>query len=222
MIRVTTRVGHDGALDGHPNTWQPGAHPFGGYVVEGIQLDLQNLSEKTIKYCNLYYEPHNQVGDLVSGQFSEEVEVQLTAQGPLGRFETSTYQWPQIWQTDYVDHVVLTKAEILYMDGTEEVIQGKQIEPIPVPEQKSGCYVATAVYGSYDCPEVWTLRRYRDQQLAMTWVGRKFIRFYYATSPGLVRHYGSVKWIRKICRTCLDGVVRNLKRHGFKDTPYVD
>ena len=25
-----------------------------------------------------------------------------------------------------------------------------------------GCYVATAVYGSYDCPEVWVLRRYRD------------------------------------------------------------
>ena len=22
------------------------------------------------------------------------------------------------------------------------------------------CYVATAVYGSYDCPEVWTLRRF--------------------------------------------------------------
>ena len=25
-----------------------------------------------------------------------------------------------------------------------------------------GCYVATCIYGSYDCPQVWTLRRYRD------------------------------------------------------------
>ena len=32
-----------------------------------------------------------------------------------------------------------------------------------------GCYVATAVYGSYDCPQVWTLRRYRDDTLAETW-----------------------------------------------------
>ena len=24
-----------------------------------------------------------------------------------------------------------------------------------------GCYIATCVYGSYDCPEVWTLRRFR-------------------------------------------------------------
>ena len=43
-----------------------------------------------------------------------------------------------------------------------------------------GCYVATAVYGSYDCPQVWTLRRYRDYTLAETWHGRAFIRTYYA------------------------------------------
>ncbi len=26
--------------------------------------------------------------------------------------------------------------------------------------ESSGCYIATAVYGSYDCPPVWTLRRF--------------------------------------------------------------
>ena len=31
-----------------------------------------------------------------------------------------------------------------------------------------GCYVATCVYGSYDCPQVWTLRRFRDNTLAET------------------------------------------------------
>ncbi|MDR0918559.1 MAG: hypothetical protein LBM93_04840 [Oscillospiraceae bacterium] len=31
------------------------------------------------------------------------------------------------------------------------------------------CYIATAVYGSYDCPEVWTLRRFRDYILAPKW-----------------------------------------------------
>lgn len=30
------------------------------------------------------------------------------------------------------------------------------------------CYVATAVYGSYDCPQVWILERYRDYTLAET------------------------------------------------------
>ncbi|MDO5478959.1 MAG: CFI-box-CTERM domain-containing protein [Clostridia bacterium] len=53
-----------------------------------------------------------------------------------------------------------------------------------------GCYVATAVYGSYDCPEVWTLRRFRDDTLAKTWYGRMFIRVYYAVSPTLVKWFG--------------------------------
>ena len=50
-----------------------------------------------------------------------------------------------------------------------------------------GCYIATAVYGSYDCPEVWVLRRYRDFVLAKSGPGCVFIRFYYALSPVLVK-----------------------------------
>ena len=34
--------------------------------------------------------------------------------------------------------------------------------------KKQGCYVATCVYGSYDCPEVWILRRFRDESLERT------------------------------------------------------
>ena len=64
----------------------------------------------------------------------------------------------------------------------------KKIDPsYTIPERpnttNNGCYVATAVYGSYDCPQVWTLRRYRDYTLAETWYGRAFIRTYYAISP---------------------------------------
>ena len=52
--------------------------------------------------------------------------------------------------------------------------------PVLNPPKSGGCYVATAVYGSYDCPEVWTLRRYRDYELDTTWYGRVFIKTYYA------------------------------------------
>ena len=38
---------------------------------------------------------------------------------------------------------------------------GVREESIDNPSN-GACYVATAVYGSYDCPEVWTLRRFRD------------------------------------------------------------
>ena len=87
---------------------------------------------------------------------------------------------------------------------------------------KAGCYIATAVYGSYDCPEVWALRRYRDYFLANTWYGRAFIKLYYAVSPILVRRYGSRSWFNKFFRKKLDSFVLHLKKVGYKDTPYHD
>ncbi len=41
--------------------------------------------------------------------------------------------------------------------------------------KKDGCYIATAVYGSYDCPEVWTLRRFHDYGPKRTALGRAFV-----------------------------------------------
>jgi hypothetical protein len=87
---------------------------------------------------------------------------------------------------------------------------------------KSGCYVATAVYGSYDCPEVWTLRRYRDYSLASTWYGRFFISLYYAISPTIVKWFGNTQWFNKMWRNRLDHMVDNLHSKGFEDTPYQD
>lgn len=86
----------------------------------------------------------------------------------------------------------------------------------------SGCYVATAVYGSYDCPQVWTLRRFRDYKLAETAFGRLFIRTYYAISPTVVRLFGDTKPFKVFWKQVLDPFVDKLRAEGFKDTPYND
>lgn len=86
----------------------------------------------------------------------------------------------------------------------------------------SGCYVATAVYGSYDCPEVWTLRRFRDCTLAETWYGRAFIRTYYAISPTLVNWFGHTNWFKKLWKGKLDRLVSKLQSDGVESTPYED
>ena len=57
--------------------------------------------------------------------------------------------------------------------------------------KKKGCYIATSVYGSYDCPEVWALRRFRDDTLEKTFLGRGFITLYYSISPTLVKIFGN-------------------------------
>ena len=85
-----------------------------------------------------------------------------------------------------------------------------------------GCYVATCVYGSYDCPAVWTLRRFRDTQLGTTIIGRAFIYSYYAISPSLVRWFGQNKLFRTICKAQLDQIVTWLNMKGFEDSPYQD
>ena len=85
-----------------------------------------------------------------------------------------------------------------------------------------GCYVATAVYGSYDCPQVWTLRRYRDYVLAATWGGRMFVRIYYAISPTLVKWFGNSHWFKGIWRKVLDKKVAKLQSCGFDNSPYTD
>ena len=106
------------------------------------------------------------------------------------------------------------------IDSYREKIRA--FDPDYDPPKKKGCYIATAVYGSYDCPPVWTLRRFRDRRLAATWYGRAFIRAYYAVSPALVRRFGACRWFQKLCRPALDRLVARLQREGLADTPYYD
>lgn len=87
---------------------------------------------------------------------------------------------------------------------------------------EEGCYIATCVYGSYDCPEVWTLRRYRDNTLAKTWYGKMFIRTYYAISPTLVKWFGDTKWFKKMWQGALNKMVEDLQASGVESTPYKD
>ena len=95
-----------------------------------------------------------------------------------------------------------------------------EIEEINVPV--GGCYVATCVYGSYDCPQVWTLRRYRDYILAETWHGRAFIKAYYTISPTIVKWFGNTVWFKKMWQGKLDRMVEELNNAGVSNMPYED
>jgi len=92
----------------------------------------------------------------------------------------------------------------------------------PRPPMNKGCYVATCVYGSYDCPEVWTLRRYRDEYLSESFWGRCFIKLYYLISPRVVKMFGKATWFHRICRRRLDKFVASLRSKGYESTPYKD
>ena len=140
----------------------------------------------------------------------------------------------------------LVEKEDGYANYNVKVICADDKEPAPVPPKpqpapayespkptatqssssssssSGGCYVATCVYGSYDCPEVWTLRRYRDNTLGATWYGRVFVRLYYAISPTLVKWFGKTRWFKRLWRGKLDRMVAKLQSHGVESTPYND
>jgi hypothetical protein len=75
---------------------------------------------------------------------------------------------------------------------------------------KAGCYIATVVYGSYGCDEVYALRKFRDERLSKYLIGRWFIRFYYAVSPYLAKNLCRSSIIKKVIRKWLDWLVKRI------------
>ncbi len=137
-----------------------------------------------------------------------------------GKYTYSNGGWSKIgWNKDYKEKLINQIME--YHNKIKEIDPEYVIPERPQPSS-NGCYVATAVYGSYDCPEVWTLRRYRDDHLAATWAGRAFIHTYYAVSPTLVRWFGHTDWFKKLWKGKLDRMVQRLNAEGVQNTPYND
>jgi len=76
---------------------------------------------------------------------------------------------------------------------------------------KSGCYIATAVYGSYDAYEVRILRKFRDEALAKTIFGRLLINVYYYLSPSVSQQLNKSESVSYLFRRCIDKVVVRLQ-----------
>ena len=148
----------------------------------------------------------------------------------LCRYSKDTCNFPHASVVNIVNDFFDGEAAFLYIDWNTELDDYIPIESNTNATQrvetgtqaKGGCYVATAVYGSYDCPQVWTLRRFRDNTLAATWYGRAFIRTYYAISPTLVKWFGNTNWFKKLWKGKLDRMVSDLNKKGVENTPYDD
>jgi hypothetical protein len=108
-----------------------------------------------------------------------------------------------------------------YLEQTNLIVKA-WIERNGGDTKYGGCYVATAVYGSYNCPEVWALRRFRDQVLQPYAIGRMFVRAYYAASPRLVCKYGETRWFTRLARPVLNKFVGIIRGSGISDSAYQD
>lgn len=66
--------------------------------------------------------------------------------------------------------------------------------------KKSGCFIATAAMGSYDHPSVLVLRKYRDDILADSEIGRKFVDAYYNLSPRIAEVIAQRELLKRLTR----------------------
>ena len=116
------------------------------------------------------------------------------------------------------------KARYWYTKAAEQGSKAAKdgLRKLDTGKGPGGCYVATCVYGSYDCPEVWTLRRFRDTSLSASWLGRGFIRLYYAISPKIVELFGNKKWFNCVWKPVLNKLVCHLQKTGTDSSPYSD
>ena len=114
--------------------------------------------------------------------------------------------------------LVANNAELI----TSELKKIREVDSAYNLPKRKGCYIATCIYGSYDCPQVWTLRRYRDTTLADTWYGRVFIRAYYKTSPSIVKWLGNKDRFKSFCYRALNRTIERLNNRGFSSLPYED
>ncbi len=179
---------------------------------------LMDTALSLYKTLNTSRRYHNIKKDVYQIRFKEYVIILINAATLLKPFEELKE-----------DRIKLLRLIIKHTKGvkylTEEFNEAdKELSEIDdsYTRSRQGCYIATCVYGSYDCPHVWTLRRYRDNKLAKTRRGRAFIGIYYKISPILVKWFGNKKWFKRIWKKWLDKKVSKLQNEGYESTPYED
>lgn len=75
----------------------------------------------------------------------------------------------------------------------------------------SGCFIATAAYGSYLDPHVMVLRHFRDDVLLQSELGSAFVSFYYKYSPPIADFIAQHDSLRTIMRVALTPLIFAVK-----------
>ena len=87
------------------------------------------------------------------------------------------------------------------MEGDYEITA--KFEEIPSPPEPSGCFIATAVYGTPMAKEIQTLRDFRDEYLLTNPLGQAFVDLYYKLSPPIANFITDHPSLKPIVRAGL-------------------
>ena len=74
-----------------------------------------------------------------------------------------------------------------------------------------GCFVATAIYNDFNAPQVKILRKFRDELLLKSIIGRFFVQLYYQVSPPVANFIERHTFLKNIFKLPLNIFVRIIK-----------
>lgn len=100
--------------------------------------------------------------------------------------------------------IICDQFYIEELDTFLNEIWTKEIPVLPKDDPKKGaCFIATACYGDYNHPNVIVLRKFRDNILLKSLLGRAFISLYYSYSPSFALKIEKSVILRSIIRSLL-------------------
>jgi len=109
----------------------------------------------------------------------------------------------------------LSKKEIneaIQYSKRDDSIKISYREPSIKAKQKSGCFIATAVYGDSEAYQVKMLRCFRDNQLEKRIIGKLFVDVYYNVSPSIAEFIRKYKVLTCLIRRTLDVIVKIIEK----------
>jgi hypothetical protein len=90
------------------------------------------------------------------------------------------------------------------ISGPSNPVLGMPEVLVPYPNlPNTGCFVATAAYGSQDASAVRLLREFRDTRLLTNAPGRAFVRWYYEHSPAAAHYLNDHPALKPFVRAAL-------------------
>jgi hypothetical protein len=110
-------------------------------------------------------------------------------------------------ESDYSPETTVALGPVLESGLSNEVL-GLPERLFAYPDlPNTGCFIATAAYGSYDAAPVRILRDFRDRLLLPNAPGRALVRWYYRTSPSAARYLEDHPLLKPLVRVTLEPVI---------------
>lgn len=143
-----------------------------------------------------------------------------------GAFSTSddsiVCDYYRFYGHSYYDNSGTRKNITVTPESYLNIIQNYKIKTKYKDIKEYNCYMATYVFDSYNCPELWVLRRFRDKKLYSEKSIFPYIDLYYQISPKILKLFERSTTFQSFVKSFLFRLVQYLKSRGYEDTPYSD